>query len=105
MVMNKNLPEGSVTFVERYELVDLERATARALIDAPIGYSGSELMWSPDSQSVIVTGVHLPLDVSEPKSREARQAGTFVAEVKIAGGGENEETGRHTELVGGGPPH
>lgn len=103
MVMNKNLPEGSVTFVERYELVDLERAAARALIDAPIGYSGSELMWSPDSQSVIVTGVHLPLDVSEPKSREARQAGTFVAEVKIAGGEIIEVTDRNLKLVGWDP--
>jgi len=73
------------------------------LIDAPIGYSGSELMWSPDSQSVIVTGVHLPLGRFGTEESRSEASGTFVAEVKIAGGEIIEVTDRNLKLVGWDP--
>jgi|SRR5579883_1452076 dipeptidyl aminopeptidase/acylaminoacyl peptidase len=100
MVMNWNLPQGSAIWIERYELVDTEDGRSRALIDAPIGYSNSEVAWSADSHSVIVTGVHLPLNVSDHKKREARRASTFVAEVTIRNLQIEEITDRNLELLG-----
>lgn len=101
MVINWNLPKGSGIWIERYELLGMKDGSSRILIDAPIGYSHSELAWFADSQSVIVTGVHLPLlGVSDQKKRDARRAGTFVVAVTIRDGGIEEITDRSLELLG-----
>jgi hypothetical protein len=76
-------PKGGITFFTRYELIDIETGISRILIDSPIGFTGSEVSWSPDSHSVIVTGVFLPLDVQDPTELAARQARPFPVEVKI----------------------
>ncbi len=99
-MMDTNQPNGSLTWIASYELVALEDGSARPLINAPIGSSHSELMWSPDSQSVVVTGVHLPLEVSNQQEREARRSATFIAEVRVSDGGIEEITNRDLKLVG-----
>jgi hypothetical protein len=76
------VPSGSLTFVDRYELVDLTRGTSRVLLNSPVGPL-SELLWSPDSRSVIVTGIYLPLDVKDPVELSERQTTMFTVEVKI----------------------
>jgi dipeptidyl aminopeptidase/acylaminoacyl peptidase len=54
-------PNGSLSWIYRYALIDIETGHGKVLLDAPVGYHGSELMWSADSRSMIVSGVFLPL--------------------------------------------
>ena len=53
------------------------------LFDAPIPTFGSEMAWSPDSKSVVVSNVYLPLNVDDPAERALRRAHTFLVEFKI----------------------
>jgi dipeptidyl aminopeptidase/acylaminoacyl peptidase len=69
----------------RYTLVDTRSGQSEPLIDAPIGFWGTEVAWSPDGRSVIVTDVHLPLDGVGELEREVRRGKQFVVEVRIPG--------------------
>jgi dipeptidyl aminopeptidase/acylaminoacyl peptidase len=64
----KKVPKGSLTFLYRYALIDTLTGQARVLLDAPAGYRGSEVAWSRDSRSLILTGVFLPLGDSRGTS-------------------------------------
>jgi hypothetical protein len=75
-------PKGSLTNVYQYELVDMGTGASQVLVDAPIGSFGSEMAWSPDSKSVVVSDVYLPLD-DDPAERALRKAHTFLVEFKI----------------------
>lgn len=76
-------PNGTPTNILQYELVDTVTGTSQALLDAPIGWLGSEMAWSPDSKSLVVSDVYLPLDVDDPAERALRKAHTFLAEFKV----------------------
>ena len=41
------------------------------------------MAWSPDSKSVVVSDVYLPLNVDDPAERALRKAHTFLVEFKI----------------------
>lgn len=78
---------GARTFVFQYELVDIPTHTGHLLVDAPISPSrGSETVWSPDSQSVVVANAYLPLNTDDTAERAVRKTHTFLLEAKIAGG-------------------
>jgi hypothetical protein len=77
-------PSGGYTGISQYELVDTRTGTSQVLLDAPIPSLGSELAWSPDSKSVVISDVYLPLNVDDPVERSLRRAHVFLAEVKIA---------------------
>ena len=76
-------PKGVPAMVFQYMLVDTMTGTSQPLLDAPVSFLGSEVAWSPDSQSVVVAGVYLPLDVTDAAERKTRQSKTFVAEIKV----------------------
>jgi len=78
-----NIPKGSRTLFDHYELVDLSAGTSSTLLDSPIGFRGSEVVWSPDSHSVVLTGVFLPLNVQDAGERRTRLSRTFTVEVGI----------------------
>ncbi len=74
------------TYVLQYELVDTVTGVSQALVDAPIPvFAGSEMAWSPDSKSVVVSNVYLPLDISDPAERARRKGHTFLVEFKVPG--------------------
>lgn len=77
---------GTPTGIFQYELVDMVTGVSRVLFDAPIPTAGSDLAWSPDSGSVVVSGAYLPLDADDPAELALRKAHTFLAEFKIPGG-------------------
>ena len=93
-MMEETPPAGEPTRVERYELIDTFSGDAQVLLDAPIGVYGSESAWAPDSHSIVLAGVYLPLADAQGEERKARRSSTFVVEVsvqhsqvlKIAGG-------------------
>ena len=67
-----------------YVLVDTEERTSRPLLDAPPSPTGPyEAAWLPDSQSIIVSGVYLPWNISDPVERKARRANAFAAEIRV----------------------
>lgn len=79
-------PNGEPSALQRYELIDLDSGASQVLLNAPVGLSGSEVAWSPDSRSVALSGVYLPLNGIEGDERKLRQSNTFAVEVKIATG-------------------
>lgn len=83
MLMRHTAPQGDNTSVYQYELVDTVTGASQVLFDAPIGSDGSEMAWSPDSKSVVVSDVYLPLNVDDTAERALRKAHTFLVEFKI----------------------
>lgn len=76
-------PRGFPSWVLRYDLIDLKTGRSRPLLDSPIGSWASEIAWSPDSRSVAVSGVYLPLNVKDSDEKAARKKNTFVVEVHL----------------------
>jgi len=76
---------GATRSIFQYELVDIPTGTGRLLLDAPIPpLGGSEMAWSPDSQSVVVSDMYLPLNIDDAAERARRKTHTFLAEVRIS---------------------
>src|SRR5262249_14495157 len=48
---------------------------------APVGWSGSDILWSADSCSVIVTSTYLPLDGVTDIERADREAKTYSVKI------------------------
>jgi len=85
LLKQKETQDRDATFAERYELIDTRTGTSRFLLNAPVSaLTQSELAWSPDSCSVIVTGIYLPLDVSDANELAARRSHMFTVEVRIS---------------------
>jgi dipeptidyl aminopeptidase/acylaminoacyl peptidase len=79
------LPESrAYTYLYQYELVDTFTGGSQVLVDAPIGSFGSEMAWSPDSKSVVVSDVFLPLNVDDPAEHSLRKEHTFLVEFAVA---------------------
>ncbi len=88
-IVDRKLPHGAVAWVARYGVIDADSGKSRVLLDAPISYYGSEMVWPNEGQSVVLTGVFLPVD-------EAVRTGNGLA---IPGVLEVELTGlKHTPI-------
>jgi dipeptidyl aminopeptidase/acylaminoacyl peptidase len=74
---------GDPQLVFQYWLVDIQADTAQALLNAPLSDERSEVLWAPDSKSVVVSGVYLPLNVADPAERELRQSTSVTAEIRV----------------------
>jgi hypothetical protein len=74
---------GRHTGILQYELVDTVTGVSQVLIDTPIPDLGSEVAWSLDSKSVVVSNAYLPLDVDDPAERALRKTHTFLVEFNI----------------------
>jgi hypothetical protein len=81
----------------RYRLIDLERNSARTLLDAPSGMLSQnmtplEVFWPGDGRSVIVSNTYLPLGTPSPHDPRARDErarrtrGPAIAEVDLRSG-------------------
>ncbi|MGA9304261.1 MAG: hypothetical protein WBW31_02540 [Candidatus Sulfotelmatobacter sp.] len=76
--------QGSGSYVAQYELVDMTTGASQVLVDAPIGADyGSDMIWAADSKSVVVSNMHLPLNVGDASELSLRKAHTFLVEFKI----------------------
>jgi len=69
--------------ITEYELVDTRTGASTVLSDAPISPYGSEMAWSPDSKSVAVSNMYLPLNVGDPAEQKLRKTRTFLVEFKV----------------------
>lgn len=73
----------SQSAIPEYELIDTRTGTSTLLADAPFSPQGSEVVWSTDSKSVLVSNMYLPLNVDNPAEQTRRKAHTFLVEFKI----------------------
>jgi dipeptidyl aminopeptidase/acylaminoacyl peptidase len=74
---------GTLSNVRRYMLIDTRRNELTALLDAPVSWFNNGFAWSPDGNSIVVSGVYLPLNVTDPDEHEVRQKGIFVAQIEL----------------------
>jgi dipeptidyl aminopeptidase/acylaminoacyl peptidase len=85
-LVSVTLGPGQRTFLERFELVDTVTGESRFLLNSPLGAYGSDVGWAPDSRSVVITRVFLPLVSTQGQERATRRAKTFTVEVSVPTG-------------------
>jgi hypothetical protein len=97
---NSTGTQGSGSYVEQYELVNIATGASQVLIDAPIGgVYGSDMIWAADSKSLIVSNMHLPLNVEDAGEVSRRKSHTFLVEFKIPSREFLEISGEDLKLV------
>jgi dipeptidyl aminopeptidase/acylaminoacyl peptidase len=76
----------------RYELVDTETGDSRILLDSPIwppftgGWPEAGVVWLPDSHSLVLSNVLLPLGNASGIEEKKREQRTFTVEINTADG-------------------
>jgi dipeptidyl aminopeptidase/acylaminoacyl peptidase len=64
-MLQRDLPPGALSWIFRYAMIETETGRGRVLLDSPVSDYGSEIGWSPDGCSVVLTGVSLPIEESQ----------------------------------------
>jgi len=77
---------GPFSWLSQFLVADTATGRSRPLVNGTMDLTAGGAVWAPDGNSVVVSGVFLPLDVSNPEERQARRAHSFVIEVNPAGG-------------------
>ena len=75
--------KGVRTRILRYELIDLRTSRSEVLLDSPATYARADVLWSPDSKSLLLCGVYLPLDRVDEAELQSRRSNKFVVEIKL----------------------
>ena len=66
-----------------YELLDIRTGQSEILLNAPATYRSGDVLWAPDSGSLILCGAYLPLDIDDPSAIEMRKSNRFVVEITL----------------------
>lgn len=74
---------GIGTGIHQYELVNTRTGKSRRLLDSPVGPLSSESVWLPDSQSVVISNVYLPLKIDDFAQLDIRRSHRFLVEVTV----------------------
>jgi dipeptidyl aminopeptidase/acylaminoacyl peptidase len=71
--------------IRQLVLVDVKTGQVRPLIDAPLAdrSAAPDVLWMPDGNSVLISGVYLPLTGRTDVERNFRKSTLMIAEVKI----------------------
>lgn len=77
------LSHGQVSWITAYVLVSAHSGKSEQLMPSPIQSLDSSIAWAPDSRSVAVAGVYLPINASDQGQLKARESKTFLAEVEL----------------------
>jgi dipeptidyl aminopeptidase/acylaminoacyl peptidase len=81
-IVEKRKP-GTPSNVMHYVLLDTSHRLLTPLLDAPMGWLNRGFAWAKDGNSIVLSGVYLPLDIPDPIERETRKKKSFVVEVKL----------------------
>jgi dipeptidyl aminopeptidase/acylaminoacyl peptidase len=76
---------GPLAGLNQYELVATESQQSRVLLDAPAPWP-PEVVWAPDSKSVALSHMYLPLDGVATPERDVRARRPFSVEMTIPDG-------------------
>ena len=66
-----------------YELLDIATGRSEALLDSPATYRSGDVLWAPDSGSLILCGTYLPLNIDDPSTLQMRKSNRFVVEITL----------------------
>jgi hypothetical protein len=80
IMRHQSAKRGSPTNIWQYELVDTRTGASAVMFDAPIPAKGSEMAWSPDGKSVVVSNMYLPLNVTDSQELKRRKTHKFLVE-------------------------
>jgi dipeptidyl aminopeptidase/acylaminoacyl peptidase len=69
--------------VQQYMLADIYTGRVTPLVDAPMGWHNTGCLWSRDSRSIILSGIYLPLDLTDETQLAIRRQQPFVAQIEI----------------------
>ena len=81
--LDQRVTPGQYSSLRTYQLIDTSTGESGVLLNSPIDYF-STVAWSPDSQSVILSGVFLPLENASGEELRARQLRSSTVEVAIS---------------------
>jgi hypothetical protein len=74
---------GVASRIIRYMLFDTHQKTLVPLVNAPAGWSGSNIMWAEDGVSVIVTNTYLPLNDVDAEERASRELKMYTVKINL----------------------
>lgn len=77
---------GPFSWLSQYLLADTSTGKVRPVLGGTIDFTIGASVWSPDGESVVISGAYLPLDASDPVELAARKAHSFIVEVDLASG-------------------
>jgi dipeptidyl aminopeptidase/acylaminoacyl peptidase len=77
---------GPFSWLSQYLLANTATGEVRPILGGTIDFTLGASVWSPDGESVVISGAYLPLDTSDPVELAARKAHSFVVEVNLASG-------------------
>jgi dipeptidyl aminopeptidase/acylaminoacyl peptidase len=89
---------GTLSNVQQYALLDVQRAKLTPLLDAPKAWLDEGIAWVRGSRSVIVSGTYLSLDSQGLAISAERRAHPFVAEIEVPSGKVHEITGERVRI-------
>jgi dipeptidyl aminopeptidase/acylaminoacyl peptidase len=84
-VFRRGLFNGRPSRILRYELINLRTGKSTVLLNSPTTYWSQDVLWAPDSKSLLLCGTWLPLDAKAPAETEKRRANKFVVEIAVTG--------------------
>ena len=93
---------GQYSMLKQYLLFDTRTGESKVLLDAPVSLSGSErseAVWSPDSQSVVISNTYLPLDGLTEEERAARINRPVTVEVRVPSGEAKKVASNELKLI------
>lgn len=85
LALGVSTPEGEYSAFRSFELIDISAGKSARLLDSPLDYFPS-VAWAPDSRSVILSGVYLPLDDKNLEINESRRDRSFTVEINVLSG-------------------
>jgi dipeptidyl aminopeptidase/acylaminoacyl peptidase len=85
-MVNRAEQNGNPTPIWQYLLIDTAWGSVKPLLDSPSdGYRG-RYVWAPDSKSVALSGIFLPLNAESPQAIASRKSRPSIAEIRIPSG-------------------
>lgn len=79
--------KGESQLIYQFEIVTLATRHSQPLLNSPIPTGDyPDVKWSPDSKSVVLSGILLPLDETNHVGESVRRSSRFVAEVSVEDG-------------------
>lgn len=99
-LLTARVPRSHISYARRYVLIDPDEKSSRILLDSPIASSDSKVAWLPESNSVAISGVYLPLGQTIGKEREIRKTSVFTVEVNLSSGNVTTIAQDYLKLIG-----
>lgn len=90
---------GTASNINQYMLIDTASRRITPLVDAPTAWQPFGIAWGQNSRSIVLSGIYLPLDVSNAAERPIRRKRTFVAQISIPGKRITPITDRNLQVV------